>query len=162
MALSIGRDITIESGNTVTASAGSTTTLLGDVNIKGVAWPSSSGSTGQVLQLSDSSTLGYATNSATATYTRKTVTTATHTIMASDEVILVNYAGAVTLTLPAVSSAEDKYYVIIDISGEAETNNITINAAGEDTIVGEDSFVLAQNYNSITLVHDDISGWFLI
>lgn len=162
MALSIGRDVTIQSGNTVTASAGSTTTLTGDVTIKGVSWPSASGSTGQVLRLSDASTLGYATLSATATYTRTNVTTSSYTILASDEVILVDFAGIVSLTLPAVSSAQDKYYAIVDAGGNAGSNTITITPDGSDTIVGQGSFSLTQNYNSIKLVHDGTSKWFLI
>ena len=61
------------------------------------------------------------------------ITTATRTILDSELVIGtnifgVNYAGAVTITLPA-SIASNKIIVINDESGAAGANNITIGAA---------------------------------
>lgn len=69
--------------------------------------------------------------------------TATVTAATSDAVILINFAGAVTVNLPA--GVDKQILWIGDISGAAETNNITINRAGTNTIFGGTSYTLNQN-----------------
>lgn len=85
--------------------------------------------------------------------TTRTVTAATDTILATDTIVYVNRAGVVTLTLPdaaawlaAVGHGAQLQLIIQDISGAANTNNITINRAGSDTINGETSISISAPY----------------
>jgi hypothetical protein len=71
-----------------------------------------------------------------------------------DEYFLgVIYDGLTTITLPA--GALGKAYIIKDSIGDAETNPITIVAAGS-TIDGETSYILNVNWASIGLVYNGI------
>jgi hypothetical protein len=68
---------------------------------------------------------------------RTTVAASTYTALNTDELIVVNFAGAVTITLPAISAAAaGKILVVQDESNVAGTNNITISRAGSDTFLG--------------------------
>lgn len=68
---------------------------------------------------------------------RTTVAAATYTALQTDELIAVNFAGAVTITLPPISSMPaGKVIVVQDESNNASTNNITVSRAGADTFLG--------------------------
>jgi len=78
------------------------------------------------------------------------VTAATYTIKKTDHIIDVNFAGAVTLTLPpnAVTGQE---HIVQDSSGLATANNISIAPDGTDDINGDNSAItLDANYMRIT------------
>ena len=94
-------------------------------------------------------------------YETTTVAAATYTITADDDLVLTDYTttGATTLTLP--SASVKKEITIIDSGGNALTNNITINRAGSDTINGGTSVVIDGDYNSLTLINDGTSQWFI-
>lgn len=64
----------------------------------------------------------------------------------------VTTGAARTLTLPAAS--ENFYLIIKDTTGQAQTNNITINPPGAETIDGEASLKIDYNYGSVTIVSD--------
>lgn len=75
---------------------------------------------------------------------RRHVTTATYTVQLRDEIIAVNYAGAVTVTLPnfgKVGRLDVFAYLLYvkDESGAAGTNNITIDGNGNDIIARANS-----------------------
>jgi hypothetical protein len=73
---------------------------------------------------------------------------------------LVSSAAARSITLPAASGVTaGRFYVFTDSTGSAATNNITINRAGSDTIEGDASHILAENYGSVILVSDGTSKW---
>lgn len=72
------------------------------------------------------------------------VTAATYTVLDADDVVDVNRAGAVTLTLPASPDSGQRHF-IHDSSGAAATNNITIQPAAGD-INGAASVVISTNY----------------
>jgi hypothetical protein len=82
------------------------------------------------------------------------VTTSSYTIKAQDYYIGVNYAGAVTITLPR-ADREGKVFVVKDELGEASkgTNRyITILPTGSDLIDGRDRAILAFDYGSLTFI----------
>lgn len=79
----------------------------------------------------------------------RTITT-NATVGATDTIILCNQAGAIALTLPAAT--DGRFLIIKDFSGTAGTNNITITRAGSDVIDGQTTYVINQNYASVTLV----------
>lgn len=82
------------------------------------------------------------------------VTTSSYTIKPQDYYIGVNYAGAVTITLPR-ADREGKIFVVKDELGEASkgTNRyITILPTGSDLIDGRDRAILAFDYGSLTFI----------
>lgn len=82
------------------------------------------------------------------------VTTSSYTITPRDYYIGVNYAGAVTITLPK-ADRQGKIFVVKDELGEASkgTNRyITVLPTGSDLIDGRDRAILAYNYGSLTFV----------
>jgi hypothetical protein len=160
MAFSISRDV--ECGGAVRCDAALSTTSA--TTLRGVSWPSVSGTAGQILCLVSPSESQWASaGSAAYGYTRATTTAATYTMSAAAEILFVDRALGATITLPSVASAGDKFYVIADKSGGiSSTAPIVIEAAGSDTIMGEPSFSLKAPYNSAKLVHDSDAMWLLV
>lgn len=75
-----------------------------------------------------------------------------YSITSNDKYLGVNTSsGAVTITLLAIANAPVRPITITDESGNAATNTITIDGNGGETINGETTFVLNQNYNSLTI-----------
>ena len=82
-----------------------------------------------------------------------------YTITENDYYIGVNYAGAVTITLPTVS-IEGTTYIVKDELGQASKGRnryITILPSGSDLIDGRDRAILAFDYGSLTFVYRN--GW---
>lgn len=88
------------------------------------------------------------------------VTSASYTVLATDQIVEVNRAGSVTLTLPVVPAAGQTLFVL-DVSGAALTNNITINRDGADTINGATSIVIAANYGWVCLT-GQVGAWYIM
>jgi len=87
------------------------------------------------------------------------VTTSSYTIRPQDYYIGVNYAGAVTITLPR-ADREGKVFVVKDELGEASkgTNRyITVLPTGSDLIDSRDRVILAYDYGSLTFIWKDNS-----
>ncbi len=77
------------------------------------------------------------------------------TVSASaDFVVMSNLTipGVVTVNLPA--GVAKQCFIIGDDKGDAITNNITINRNGADTIMGQTSFVINQNRQSVMLIYN--------
>lgn len=71
--------------------------------------------------------------------------------------------GSFTLTLPLANTVQSgKRYIIKDEVGSATTNNISIARSGSDLIDGQTGESLTTNYESITLVCDGASKWFIV
>jgi len=86
------------------------------------------------------------------------------TILAGDTYSFLdtNTGSSVTYTLPAANAvAAGRFYEFKDSTGQAATNNITINRAGADTIDGATSAVININYGSTRLTSDGTSKWLL-
>jgi hypothetical protein len=82
------------------------------------------------------------------------VTSPSYEIKLRDYYVGVNYAGAVTITLPRVDR-EGKIFIIKDELGESSkgTNRyITILPTGTDLIDGKDRVILAYDYGSLTFI----------
>lgn len=82
------------------------------------------------------------------------VTNSSYSIEPQDYYVGVNYAGAVTITLPK-ADREGKIFVVKDELGEASkgTNRyITILPVGNDLIDGRDRAILAYDYGSLTFI----------
>jgi hypothetical protein len=75
---------------------------------------------------------------------------ASYNILEGSEYIRVNTAGAVTVYMPTSPQLGDKH-MIKDVTGNAATNNITINGNGNN-IDGAATQVIALNYGSFTIV----------
>jgi hypothetical protein len=83
-------------------------------------------------------------------FSRTVVNASSFTVNNGHYYLGVNYAGAVTLTLPA--GVTNKIFIIKDESGAASTNTITVTAHTGETIDGQSSQTIATNYSSITMV----------
>jgi len=89
----------------------------------------------------------------------KYITSLSYTLTPQDYYIGVNYAGAVTITLPTPRK-NGKTYIVKDELGEASkgvNRYITILPSGSDTIDGRDRAIIAYDYGSLTFVYRN--GW---
>ena len=119
---------------------------------------------GTNVTISPPSGLGIVTinASAVATVSYHLVTSASYSATATDRIIGVNFAGAVTITLVSTASVPAGTVVIVkDESGNAGTNNITINPQGGQTIEGVSDQVIVGNYD-LRQMYSNGSNWFLL
>lgn len=84
------------------------------------------------------------------------VTTSTYTVLDTDNYIGVNYAGTVTITMPA-SAATGKVVVIKDESGNCSVNPIIISGTVDNDATGA---ILQINNGALQLVYR--SGWRIV
>ena len=92
-------------------------------------------------------------------YTITNVTTTPYSVLTTDTKIIVDTSGgAMVLNLPA---ATNKMNLVITDNGNALINNITINRAGADTIVGGTSLTTSTNYGTYNLFSDGVSKWYI-
>lgn len=76
--------------------------------------------------------------------------------------LIVDTTATRSITLPSAGSVDPgRIYIVKDASGQANTNNITLNADGSDTIDGSSSQTLDSNYGSWMVVTDGSSQWFI-
>ena len=82
--------------------------------------------------------------------------TSTFTADAKYDVYGVNSSGgAVTVNLPAVATVPaGKTYTIKDTGGQASSNNITLDASGDQRIDGQTTFVISTNGGAVTIIND--------
>ena len=80
-----------------------------------------------------------------------------------------NFAGALTVNLPAIgssptTSSDGRMLVIKDLSGDAgdPAKNITIDANGSDSIDGAGTHVISSDYGSVTIIADETSSTWLV
>ena len=74
--------------------------------------------------------------------------------------ILVSVAAATTFNLPAASTRTGVPVSIVDIGGNAGSNNITINPNGAELIIGLSQVVIRTNYGGMTLWPISSGGWY--
>lgn len=94
----------------------------------------------------------------------KLVTASSNAATIDDSIINVNFAGAVSITIPTAtttgsSANSGKTYTIKDISGAAGTNNITVSVVGGGNIDGSSTAVINSNYGALEL-YSSGSSWY--
>lgn len=98
--------------------------------------------------------LANAASTSNALQSIRTSTAASTTVQAIDYTVLINFAGAATVTLPV--GITKTIYCIFDTSGNAVTNNITINPSGGQLIDQDASYVIKSNYGGIMVQFDGV------
>ena len=93
-------------------------------------------------------------------YGTTAVTSTPYVPIATDSLLLVNDTAPVIINLPSASSRNGYPLAIKDSSGAANTNNITINRNGSDTIEGLTSLTIAVAYGGFELV-PVTGGWII-
>lgn len=122
-----------------TPPTGATTAVAGDI-IRSATWNSI------FVDISTSlSALGQ------NLYSTTSVTTTPYIPLSTDSQLEVNIAGAAVVNLPTVASRNGLPLYIKDVSGAANTNNITINRNGADTIEGLTSVTIKDAYGGYLL-----------
>ena len=92
-----------------------------------------------------------------AAFARRSVT-ATGNLTATDYLVLADAtSGAITLTLPAVASANGAYIIVkkVDVSANA----VTIDGNGAETIDGATTKALTAQYDAVTVACDGSQWW---
>jgi hypothetical protein len=124
--------------------------------------PAQSGSPQQVINDNDTINIGSGTqiiggNPSPVTVTD--VTTPTYTALATDYMLCVDTAtNAVTITLP--TGILGTVYMIKDCSGDADTNNITIQGTGGQLVDGS-SATINSPYGNIQLIFNGVE-WSIV
>ncbi|GIU69058.1 MAG: hypothetical protein KatS3mg002_0294 [Candidatus Woesearchaeota archaeon] len=90
---------------------------------------------------------------------QRTVTTS-ETLRLDDQIILTNHSTPITLTLPS-TSINGKKLIFKDVSGNASTNSITLSPTAS-TIDGQSSFIINENYASITLIYNSTLNMWIV
>ena len=86
----------------------------------------------------------------------------TSTVQDSDYLLRCIQNQAITITLPSKSSSQGRVLQFKDVLGNANSNNVTIDGDGSDTIDGNATYVINHNREGITLVCDGINGWMIM
>ena len=88
--------------------------------------------------------------------------TAAETVQAGAQLLCNTSGGAFTVTLPASPALGDEVR-LLDATGQAATNNITVNRNGKPIQVSAANLTIATNRAAIGLVfYNDAQGWLLI
>jgi hypothetical protein len=76
--------------------------------------------------------------------------------------LIVDTTATRAITLPAANAVSaGRIYIIKDSSGQSNTNNITLNITGSDTIDGDSVQTLDSNLGSWTVVTDGVDKWYI-
>tara|TARA_Y100000031_G_scaffold11207_1_gene12045 strand:- start:38 stop:901 length:864 start_codon:yes stop_codon:yes gene_type:complete len=90
------------------------------------------------------------------------IKTAAYTAVAGDGVMVDTSSSAITITLPAAGVLGD-FVRIMDVTGDAATNNITVGRAGHNIQGAAADLTIATNRAAIGLVYVNATeGWVLI
>lgn len=74
----------------------------------------------------------------------------------------VNTEASRNITLPLANSVSSgRFYVVKDISGQSNSNNITLLTSGSDTVDGSSSLALKSNYGSTWVVSNGTDSWYI-
>lgn len=70
--------------------------------------------------------------------------------------------NAITITLPLASTAANQTFYVVDETGDASTNNITIATSGSDTLNGAPNKIISTDYTSIQIYSDGGTGYHIM
>lgn len=97
-----------------------------------------------------------------ATHVNGTLIAASYTVKPADSIIWVTTSGgAITVTLPPARFNKERMLTVVDRSGNAAANNVTLDGNGAETINGAATFAMNVNRMSITL-HCDGTEWYIV
>lgn len=107
------------------------------------------------------------------TYTRTSVNNAAspYSVLSTDQIIAVDCSGGIVeLRLPAISALSDnkKTYTIVDETGNAGTNNITVkpDSASGDSILDQTfasgGLIMNTNFESMVIYANESNRWLII
>lgn len=117
-------------------------------------------SAGIAIQLTSGSSVNA---SGTGDISLDTIASYPYSVVAGDaqKVKAVDTSAARTINLPAATTA--MFFIAKDVTGSAQTNNISFVPDGSDTIDGSNStFAGNINYGSWSFVSDGVSAWYLV
>jgi hypothetical protein len=118
------------------------------------------GTAGQVLVSAGSTGATYWGNVSSTAITHNVVTkTANYTATATDETILVNAAGLVTITLPTAVGISGKIYTIKKVDGTSYAT--TVATTSSQTIDGQSTFPLPNQWGGVN-VQSDGANWVIV
>ena len=104
-----------------------------------------------------------AASAASGMYSAVQDKSANYTVVAGDAGDLIRVtttSGAVTITLPTISTVEDGFKVAI-VKWTGDANAVTVNRSGSDTINGATSSTIGSQYSQTTFVADfQTNQWF--
>ena len=93
---------------------------------------------------------------------KTTSISANYTATTSDYVIGCDTSSnTITITLPAANATNVGLTYVIKDTGNAATNNITLDANASETIDGAATYVMSNNRESVTIINDGANGWFV-
>lgn len=87
-------------------------------------------------------------------FSARVATTTPQNLQATDAILAMNVGSASSAVLPA--GVKNQFYGIFDVSGAADTNNITVSTTGGQTIAGAATYVIRQKYAGILLQFDGV------
>jgi len=123
-----------------------------------IAFFTNDGSDGDVpTDRGDFDSAGTLTTTAGRVVNITTVNAATYDTLVSDYIINVTYtatAAVTSLTIPTAQFVEGRVIMVKDAGGLANTNNITIDTEGAQTIDGAATAVINTNYASVSMYCD--------
>lgn len=91
---------------------------------------------------------------------KETASVSSATTTDDEEVIFVDTSGgAVTLTLASADAVDGNEIVVVDVGGSVETDALTIDTEGSETIDGESSITLETNFGAQVLASNG-TNWF--
>lgn len=94
---------------------------------------------------------------------KRSSTAINKTLTASECYLGVDTTASVTVTLPMANSVnEGKIYIIKDETGSANINNIRVQPQGADKLDNGSYFDIITSSESITVIGDGVSNWYII
>lgn len=76
--------------------------------------------------------------------------------------LITDTSAARNITLPLASAVTaGRIYIIKDITGQSNANNITLTAAGSDLVDSAATATLNSNFGSTMVISDGVSNWYI-
>lgn len=151
------------SASSASTSASTATTQASAASTSATNAASSASSASTSATAAANSATAAAAAAASGLYRQVFDKSANYTIVAADQGTLFRVntsSGAVTITLPLISSVTDGFKVSV-VKWTGDANGVTVSRSGSDTINGATTSVIGAQYTQTTFVADfETSQWF--